>query len=84
MSVSLIPYNSERYRAISAHQCISLSLNKLPRIKTIAVPTQITSFLVTMATHLLSCLPHPVPNQHRATVLIRPERLKQWGFLAKI
>lgn len=33
-----------------------------------------------MATHLLSCPPHPVCNQHRATGLIRTD--KQWGFLA--
>lgn len=74
--------DSKKFRAISAHQCVSLSLNKLPRIKTIAMHMQITAFLVTMATHWLSCPPHPVYNQHRATGLVRPDKLKQWRFLA--
>lgn len=74
--------DSQQFRAISVHQRVSLSLNKLLRIKTIAAPTQMTSLLVTMATHLLSCQPHPIPHPHRTTGLIRPEKLKQWGFLA--
>lgn len=41
---------------------------------------QMTSLLVTMATHLLSYQPHPVLKS--ASGLIKPDKLKQWGFHA--